>query len=66
MEISTTRRETTPYKRKESNLLSTNTKDDSHTNIIKPVTTKIRESNKHFSSISLNTNILNSSIKEIS
>jgi hypothetical protein len=51
-----------PRKKQESNL-STNPKEDSHTNVILPLTTKITGSNNHFSLISLNINGLNSSIK---
>jgi hypothetical protein len=42
-----------PRKKQESNL-STNPNKDSHTNIIPPLTTKITQSNNHFSLISLN------------
>jgi hypothetical protein len=49
-------------KKQESNL-STNLKEDSHTNIIPPLTTKITESNNRFSLISLNINGLNSPMK---
>jgi hypothetical protein len=48
---------------KEESNLSINPKEDSHTNIIPPLTTKITGSNNHFSLISLNTNGLNFSIK---
>jgi hypothetical protein len=58
MENYNTRRETTSQKKQESNL-STNPKEDSHINIIPPLTTKITESNNHFSLISLNINGLN-------
>jgi hypothetical protein len=61
MENTNTRRETTPWKKQESNLLSTNPKEDSHTNI--KITSKITESNNHHSLISLNINGLNSPIK---
>ena len=57
MENSNTRRETTPYKKQESNLLSTNPKEDSHTNI--KITSKITGSNNHYSLIFLNINGLN-------
>jgi hypothetical protein len=60
--MKTTRRKTTPQKKQESNL-STNPKEDSHTNIIPPLTTKMTGSNNHFSLISLNINGLDSSIK---
>jgi hypothetical protein len=60
MENSNTRRET--LEKQESNL-STNLKEDSHTNIIPPLTTKITGSNNHFSLISLNINGFNSPIK---
>ena len=62
MENYSTRRETTPSKKQENNL-STNTKEDIHTNIIIPLTTKITGSNNQFSLISLNNNGLNSPIK---
>jgi hypothetical protein len=45
----------------ESNLLSTNTKEDSHTNII--ITSQITGSNNHYSLISLNINGLNFPIR---
>jgi hypothetical protein len=48
-------------KKQESNV-STNPKEDSHTNIIPPLT-KIPGNNNHFSLISLNINGLNSPIK---
>ena len=38
-----------PRKKQESNLLPTNTKEDNHTKTISPVTTKIKESNNHYS-----------------
>jgi hypothetical protein len=41
MENSNTRRETAPKKNKKNNLLTTNPKENSHTNIILPVTMKI-------------------------
>jgi hypothetical protein len=47
----------------ESNILSTNPREDSHTNIILPLTTKITGSNNHYSLISLNINGLYSLIK---
>jgi hypothetical protein len=59
----TTRRETTLYKKQESNLLSTNPKEDNHTNIIPPLTTKLTGSKNQFSLITLNINGLNSPIK---
>ena len=62
MENYNTRRETTSQKKQESNL-STNPKEDSHINLIPPLTTKITGSNNHFSLISLNVNGLNSPIK---
>jgi hypothetical protein len=49
VENANTRRETTPKKKQESNLLSINPKEDSHTNIMLPITTKITWSNNHFS-----------------
>jgi hypothetical protein len=45
-----------PRKRQENNLLTTNPKEDSHTTMIPPLTTKITGSNNHFSLISLNIN----------
>jgi hypothetical protein len=51
-----------PRKKQESNL-STNLKEDSHINIIPPLTTKITRSNNHCSIISLNINGLNFPIK---
>ena len=62
MENINRRRETTPQNKQESNL-STNPKEDSHINIIPPLTTKITGSNDHFFLISLNINGLNSPIK---
>jgi hypothetical protein len=56
-------RETTPNKKQGINLFTTNPKEDSHTNIIPPLTTKITGSNNHWSLISLNINGLNSPIK---
>jgi hypothetical protein len=51
-------------RQKQANNLSTNPKEDSHTNIIPPVTIKITVSNNHFSLISLNINGLNSPQKK--
>jgi hypothetical protein len=49
MENSNTRRKTTLQKKQENNRLSTNPKEDSHTNsIIPPLTTKITGSNNDF------------------
>jgi hypothetical protein len=62
MENSNTRREITHKIKQESNL-STNLKEDSHTNIIPPLTTKITESNNHYSLTSLNISGLNTPIK---
>jgi hypothetical protein len=62
MENSNTRKETIPKKRPESNVLSTNPKEDSHTNIIPPLTTKITGSNNHYSIIPINMDGLNSPI----
>jgi hypothetical protein len=59
-----TRRETTPYKKQESNL-STNLKEGRHTNIIPLLTTKITGSSNHLSLISLNVDELNSLKKDI-
>ena len=55
MKITTQEGKLHPRKKQESNLL-TNPKEDSHTNIIPPLTTKITGSNNHFSLISLNLN----------
>jgi hypothetical protein len=63
MENSSTRRETTPKKKKDIHILSTNPNKDSHTNIIPPLTTKITGSINHYSLISLNINELHSPIK---
>jgi hypothetical protein len=60
MENTNTRRETTPKKNQESNLLK-NPKEDNHTNI--KITSKITGSNNHYSLISLNIIELNSPIK---
>jgi hypothetical protein len=45
--------------------LSTNPKEDSHTNTISTLKTKITGSNNHFSLISLNINGFNSPIKRL-
>jgi hypothetical protein len=50
-------------KQQESNLLSINPKEDSHTSIIPPLTTKITQSNNQFSLISRNISGLNYTIK---
>jgi hypothetical protein len=57
-----TRKETTPWKKQESNL-STNLQEDSQMNTILPLPTKVIGSTSHFSLISLNINGLNSPIK---
>jgi hypothetical protein len=57
MENANTRRKTTPQKKQENNLLSTNQKEDNHTNI--KITPIITGSNNHYSLISLNINGLN-------
>jgi hypothetical protein len=62
MENCNTRSETSHKTKQETNL-STNPKEDSHTNIIAPLTTKITGSNNHYSLTSLNINGLNSPIK---
>ena len=62
MENTNTRRKTTLEKKQESNS-SAHLKEDSHTNIIPPLTTKITGSNNQFSLIFLNINRLNSPIK---
>jgi hypothetical protein len=59
-----TRRETTPAKKQEIDLLTINPIQESHTNIISPLTTKIRGSNTHWCLISLNINGLNSPNKK--
>jgi hypothetical protein len=51
------------YTLEKASNLSTNSKEDSHTKIIPPLTTKITGSNNHFSLISLNINGFNSPIK---
>jgi hypothetical protein len=56
-----TRRETTPQKKQESNLLLTNSKEDNHRNI--KITLKIIGSNNHYSLISLNVSGFKSPIK---
>jgi hypothetical protein len=53
-----------PRKKQGSNL-STILKEDSHRSIILPLNTKITRSNNHVSLLSLNTNGLNSPIKDI-
>jgi hypothetical protein len=53
MENSNTKKEATTQKKQENTLL-TNLKEDSHINIILPLTTKITGSNNHLSLISLN------------
>ena len=61
MENINTRRETTPQKEQESNLLPTNSIEDNHTNI--KIRSIIIGSNIHYSLISLNINGLNSPLK---
>jgi hypothetical protein len=51
MKNSNKRRETTPLEKQESSLLSTNPKEDRHTNIIPPLKTKITGNNNHYSLI---------------
>jgi len=63
MENSNTRRESTLYKKQECNLLAMKPKEERHTNIIPPLTTKIAGSDNHYSLIALNIDGLNSSIK---
>jgi len=63
MENSNTGRETMPYKKEESNLLAPHQKEESHTNIIPPLTTKIT-GNNHYSLISIKINRLNSPNKK--
>jgi hypothetical protein len=55
--------ETTPKEKQEINLLKTNRKEESHTNVILPLTTKITGSNNHWSLLCLNINGLTASIK---
>jgi len=62
MENSNTRRETTPWKKQESNL-ATNPKEERHTNEITFLTTKLTRHN-HYSIISLNMNGFNSPNKK--
>jgi len=61
MENSNTRRETTPYKKQENNLLAMKPKEGRHTNIIPPLTAI--GSNNNYSLIPLDINGLNSPIK---
>jgi hypothetical protein len=61
MENSNIRRETISQKKQERNFLSTNPKEDSHTNI--KITSKITGSNNHYSLISFNINGLYFPIK---
>ena len=61
MENANTRRETTPLINPESNLLSTNPKEDNDKNI--KIMSKITESNNHYFIISLTINGLNSPIR---
>jgi hypothetical protein len=56
MENTNLRRKTTPYKKQESNLISAKPKEDSNTNIIPPLTTKITGSSNHYSLIFLSIN----------
>jgi hypothetical protein len=49
--------------KKHESSLSSNPKEDSHTNIIPLLTTKITGRNNHYSFVSLNINGLNSPIK---
>jgi hypothetical protein len=51
------------HHRRKKNLLLTNPKEDSHINIMVPLTTKITGNNNHFSLISLSINGLNSPMK---
>jgi len=53
----------TPWKKQESNLLAINPKEESYTNTILLLTTKITGNNNHSSLISLNINRLNSPMK---
>ena len=63
MENSNTRWKTIPQKRQESNLLSTNPKENSHANIIQPLTTKIPGNSNHWNQISLNIYVFKFPIK---
>jgi len=65
MENYNTRRVTTCLRKQESNLIATNLKKDSHTNIIPLLTRKIAGNNNHLSLIYFNINGLNSPIKTI-
>jgi hypothetical protein len=60
LENNNTRRECAASKKQENNL-STNPKEDRHTNMIPPLTTKITGRSNHFSLISLYINELISS-----
>jgi len=63
MENSNTREETTPKKKQESNLFATKPKEERHTDITLPLTTKITGNINQYSLIPLNINIINSPIK---
>jgi hypothetical protein len=63
MENSNTRRENIHSKEQIINLLSTTPKEDTHANIMPPLTTKITGINDHYYLISVNINGLNSPIK---
>ena len=54
-------RKTIPWKKKDNNLLSSNPKEDNHSNI--KLTSKIIGSNNHYSLISLNISGLNSPVE---
>jgi hypothetical protein len=62
-ENSNTRREITPKKKHEINFLTTKPKEENHTNIIPPLTTKITGSKNHWFLIYLNINGLKSPIR---
>jgi hypothetical protein len=63
MENTNRKTETTLKKKQDINLLTRNPKDESHKNIIQPLTTKRTGSNNPWSLISLNISGLNSPIK---
>ena len=63
MENSNTNRKTTSKEKQEISLLTNNSKEKKHTNIVPSITTKITGSIYYWSLISLNINGLNFSIK---
>ena len=62
MEKSNTRKETTSKEKQKNNYVR-KPKEEKHTNISLPLTTKITGNNNHYSLISLDINGLNSPIK---